>query len=108
MQRLKALVAFVMVRPRSDREIGMGKLRISIDLPEDALAISQLSRRTVGEEMRRLFFLDLVRDGRLSHAKAAELLEISLAEFLTFMARHRVSPFVIPEGELAQELRRSK
>ncbi len=86
----------------------MGKLRISIDLPEDALAISQLSRRAVGEEMRRLFFLDLVREGRLSHAKAAELLEISLAEFLTFMARHRVSPFVFPEGELEQELERAK
>lgn len=86
----------------------MGKLRIAVDLPEDALAISQLSRRAAGEEMRRLFFLDLVREGRLSHAKAAELLEISLAEFLTFMARHRVSPFVFPEGELEQELERAK
>jgi predicted HTH domain antitoxin len=86
----------------------MGKLRISIDLPEDALEISQLSRRTAGEEMRRLFFLDLVKDGRLSHAKAAELLEISLAEFLTFMARHRISPFVLSEHELAQELGRPK
>ena len=86
----------------------MAKLRISIELPEDSLAISQLSRRAAGEEMRRLFFLDLVRDGRLSHAKAAELLEISLAEFLTFMARHWVSPFVFPEGELEQELGRRK
>jgi len=86
----------------------MAKLRISIELPEDSLAISQLSRRAAGEEMRRLFFLDLVRDGRLSHAKAAELLEISLAEFLTFMARHRVSPFVFLEGELEQELGRRK
>ena len=86
----------------------MGKLRISIQLPEDALAISQLSRRAAGEEMRRLFFLDLVREGRLSHAKAAELLEISLAEFLTFMARHRVSAFVFPEGELEQELERAQ
>jgi predicted HTH domain antitoxin len=86
----------------------MGKLRISIELPEDALTISQLSRRAAGEEMRRLFFLDLVREGRLSHAKAAELLEISLAEFLMFMARHRVSPFVFPEGELEQELERIK
>lgn len=49
----------------------MGKLRISIDLPEDAL-------------------------------------EISLAEFLTFMARHRISPFVLSEHELAQELGRPK
>ena len=86
----------------------MGKLRISIDLPEDALAISQLSRRAAGEEMRRLFFLDLVREGRLSHAKAAELLEISLAEFFSFMARHRVSPFVFSEAELEQELERAK
>lgn len=86
----------------------MGKLRISIELPEDALAISQLSRRAAGEEMRRLFFLDLVREGRLSHSKAAELLEVSQAEFLAFMARHRVSPFVFAEGELEQELRPGK
>lgn len=86
----------------------MAKLRISIELPQDALTISQLSRRAAGEEMRRLFFLDLVRDGRLSHAKAAELLEISLADFFAFMARHRVSPFVFPEGELERELGRRK
>lgn len=86
----------------------MGKLRISIDLPEDALAISQLSRRAAGEEMRRLFFLDLVREGRLSHAKAAELLEISLAEFLAFMARHHISPFTFAEGELERELGHAK
>ena len=82
----------------------MAKLRISIDLPEDALAVSQLSRQAVGEEMRRLFFLDLVREGRLSHAKAAELLEISLAEFLAFMAKHHVSPFTFTEEELEREL----
>ena len=86
----------------------MGKLRISIELPEDALAISRLTRRAAGEEMRRLFFLDLVREGRLSHTKAAELLEISQAEFFAFMARHRVSPFAFTEGELEQELGRAK
>jgi len=82
----------------------MGKLRISIDLPEDALLISQLSRKAAGEEMRRLFFLHLVREGRLSHAKAAELLEISLAEFLTFMARHHVSPFAFTKEEMERKL----
>lgn len=35
-------------------------------------------------------------------------LEISLAEFLAFMARHRISPFVLTEHELAQESERSK
>lgn len=86
----------------------MGKLRISVDLPEDALAISQLSRQAAGEEMRRLFFLDLVRDGKLSHAKAAELLEMSLAEFLALMARHHVSPFVFTDEDLERELGRLK
>ena len=84
----------------------MGKLRISIELPEDALAISHLSRRAASEEMRRLFCLALVRQGRLSHTKAAELLGVSLAEFLAFMARHHVSPFTFTETELEQELER--
>ena len=58
--------------------------------------------------MRRLFFLELVREGRLAHTKAAELLEISLTEFLAFMARHQVSPFVFTEAELADELSRAR
>ena len=86
----------------------MPKLKISVDLPADALAISQLSRREVGEEMRRLFFLDLVRGGRLSYTKAAELLEVSQAEFRAFMAQHRISPFAFAEGELEAELGRAK
>ena len=86
----------------------MPKLKISIDLPEDALAISQLSRREAGEEMRRLFFVDLVLAGRLSYTKAAELLEVSQAEFLTVMARHGISPFAFGEGELAAELGRTR
>ena len=86
----------------------MRKLRISNDLPEDALAISQLSRRAAGEDMRRLCFLDLVREGRLAYSKAAELLDISQAEFLAFMTRHRVSPFAFAEGELKQELARGE
>ena len=86
----------------------MPKLKISIDLPEDALAISQLSRREAGEEMRRLFFVDLVRAGRLSYTKAAELLEVSQAEFLTVMARHGISPFAFGESELEAELGRTR
>ncbi len=53
------------------------------------MAISQLSRRAAEGELRRLFLPDLARDGRLSHAKAAELPEISLAESAAFVARHR-------------------
>ncbi len=82
----------------------METVDIHITLPEEVLALAQLGRKEVGEEMRRLLLLELVREGRVPYGKAAELLGIGQAEFLEYMAQHKISPFQFTPEELAGEL----
>jgi predicted HTH domain antitoxin len=82
----------------------MAQIDIRITLPEEVLAFARLGREEVGEEMRRLLLLELVRDGRVAYGKAAELLGTSQAEFLTYMAQHKISPFQFTPEELSEEL----
>lgn len=69
------------------------------------MTLARLGKGEVGAEMQRLLLLELVRQGKGPYGKAAELLGISQAEFLAYMARHRVSPFQFTPDELAEELR---
>ena len=55
--------------------------------------------------MGRLLPLELVREGKVSYSKVAELLGIGQAEFLQYMAQQKVSPFQFTPEELAEELR---
>jgi predicted HTH domain antitoxin len=48
--------------------------------------------------------VELVRDGRVAYGKAAELLGVSQAEFLAYMAKHKISPFQFTPDELSREL----
>lgn len=82
----------------------MAQVEIHMTLPEEVLALARLGKEEIGAEMQRLLLLELVRDGRVSYGKAAELLGVSQAEFLTYMARHQVSPFQFTPDELSKEL----
>lgn len=82
----------------------MAKIEIHITLPEEVLALTRLEKEKIGEEMRRLLLLELVREGRVPYGKAAELLGLSQVEFLEYMAKHKISPFQFTPGELAEEL----
>ena len=55
--------------------------------------------------MCRLLLLELVREGKVSYSKAAELLGIGQVEFLQYMAQHTVSPCQFTPEELAEVLR---
>jgi predicted HTH domain antitoxin len=82
----------------------MADVEIHMTLPEEVLALARLGKEEIGDEMQRLLLLELVREGRISYGKAAELLGISQAEFLAYMAKHRISPFQYTPDELAKEL----
>jgi predicted HTH domain antitoxin len=82
----------------------MAQVEIQIALPEEVLTLARLGKEEIGAEMQRLLLLELVRDGRVPYGKAAELLGISQAEFLAYMAKHQVSPFQFTPDELAKEL----
>jgi predicted HTH domain antitoxin len=82
----------------------MADVEIHMTLPEEVLVLVRLGKEEIGAEMQRLLLLELVREGRISYGKAAELLGISQAEFLAYMAKHRISPFQYTPDELAKEL----
>lgn len=82
----------------------MAQIDIHITLPDEVLTLARLGKGEIGAEMQRLLLLELVREGKASYGKAAELHGISQAEFLAYMARHQVSPFQFTTDELAEEL----
>ena len=82
----------------------MATIEVNIALPEEVLSFACLGKEEIREEMRRLLLLELVREGRLPYGKAAELLGIGQAEFLQYMAKHKVSPFLFTSEELVEEL----
>ena len=82
----------------------MSRIEIHMTLPEEVLAIAQCDKEEIAAEMQRLLLLELVREGRVAYGKAAELLGISQAEFLAYMAKHKVSPFQFTPDELSREL----
>jgi predicted HTH domain antitoxin len=82
----------------------MSRIEIHMTLPKEVLAIAQCGKEEIAAEMQRLLLIELVREGRVAYGKAAELLGISQAEFLAYMAKHRVSPFQFTPDELSKEL----
>jgi hypothetical protein len=55
-------------------------------------------REEIREEMRRLLLLELIRAGKVPYGKAAKLLGIGQAEFLQYMAPHKIPSFQFTPG----------
>ena len=76
---------------------------VTIDLPAELLALLGSE-----EEARRgakvALVLDLVRRGKLSRAKAAELLQMSLWDLPELLAQYRIPWFDYPPEDLQRDL----
>ena len=55
-------------------------------------------------EAKLLWLLEEVRSRRMGYGKAAELAGIPLAQFLSLMGQHHITPFDYGADELAREL----
>jgi predicted HTH domain antitoxin len=77
---------------------------IPVTLPEELLRASRLSKSEAPVRLKQSLALDLLRQRRLAFGKAAELLDMSQAEFLSLCAEHRISVFEFTEDELEEEL----
>jgi predicted HTH domain antitoxin len=60
--------------------------------------------RKAAEEFTQAVVLDLVRTGRISAGKGAELLHMTRHDFLDLMAAHDMSTIDYPPESLAHEL----
>ena len=81
-------------------------VRVTIELPEDAFAISRTSPDNFAKEMRLAAAVKWYEMGRLSQSKAAQLAGISRREFLDVLPRFDVTPFQVTPEELEADLLR--
>ena len=77
---------------------------VQVELPEEAFASMPWEPREISRELQALFLVEMVRQRRLPHGKAAELAGMPLMEFARLMGRQGVSVFDYDEGELAAEI----
>ena len=82
---------------------------LTIDIPTDDIPTELLQVIGTEDDARReaktALILDLVRRGKVSRARAAEFLEISLADFPAILAQYRIPWFDYSAETLHEDLR---
>src|SRR5919201_2956626 len=76
---------------------------IEILVPEEIVNLLG-SEDAVRQEVREAFILDLVRRGKVSKGKAAELLGISLWDLPDLIAQYQMPWFSYGQGELTRDI----
>lgn len=82
----------------------MQHVTITMELPKELLMLTGKGESELSLELKKLLALELVRSGVLTYGKAAELMGISQAEFMTYLGQHGISIFDYTDEELRQEL----
>ncbi len=77
---------------------------ISIELPETALLSLGKTSEDLGREILVAAVVKWFELGTISQSKAAEILEISRAEFLEILSDYRVSAWQYTKEDLDEEL----
>jgi predicted HTH domain antitoxin len=76
---------------------------IEIEVPEEIINLLG-SEEDVKKEAKEAFILDLVRRGKISKGKAAELMGISLWDLPEFLAQYHIPWFTYSNDELKKDL----
>ena len=76
---------------------------VTIELPPEVLRFLG-SEEEAGREAKVALVLDLVRRGKVSRAKAAELLEMSLWDLPALLAQYRIPWFDYSPEDLRRDL----
>lgn len=82
----------------------MSPLTVSLELPRELLSALDVSEGELNTRVLELVVLELIREGRISHGKGAELLGLSQLEFLPLLAQHNIPYFSISSDELIAEV----
>jgi len=80
------------------------KVSLTVGLPGALIPLMGLSAETLPAEIARLIAAELVRRGELTYTQAAEVLEISQAEFIAYLGAQRSSIFRLAPDELHDEV----
>ncbi|RLC14469.1 MAG: UPF0175 family protein [Deltaproteobacteria bacterium] len=82
----------------------MDMLTVTLDFPRNILGVLNIPERQIGNRFRELIALELVREGRISSGKGAEMSGMTKADFINLMARNGISCFTETPGELGDQV----
>ena len=77
---------------------------LTIDIPAELLQVIG-TEDEARREAKTALILDLVRRGKVSRARAAEFLQIALADFPALLAQYQIPWFDYPAETLHEDLR---
>lgn len=81
--------------------------RLSIDLPDEALAALQVSPEEATLEARRILAIHWYEQGRISQGTGARIAGLSRYDFLIALGEAEVSAMQLGSDELAEETSRA-
>jgi len=76
---------------------------IFIDIPDELLELLG-SEEESAKEVKQSLVLDLVRSGKVSRAKAADLLEINLWDLPEFLSKYRIPWFDYSDEQMKEDM----
>jgi predicted HTH domain antitoxin len=79
-------------------------MKVTLDIPESMFSALREPPREFVRDMRIAAAVKWYELGRISQGKAAELANVSRAEFINLLHDYGVSPFQITPEELREEL----
>ncbi|MCA9869192.1 MAG: UPF0175 family protein [Anaerolineae bacterium] len=82
----------------------MDTISVQINVPRDVFGAMDVPEVEIGQRLQELVALELVREGRISTGKGAEMLGISKWAFVQRMARHGIEYFSESPEEMSEQL----
>jgi predicted transcriptional regulator len=83
----------------------MDRVNLTVKLPKVFVPLVGVTEDALPAEIEKLLAAELVRRGSLTYAMAAELLNISQSEFITYLSAQHISIFQFAPDELREEVR---
>ncbi|MBS1252184.1 MAG: hypothetical protein MAG451_01222 [Anaerolineales bacterium] len=80
------------------------RVSVTVELPSIFVPLAGVSEESLAQEVEKLFALELVRRGALTYTRAAELVGISQAEFISYLGKQQISIFQFAPDELREEM----
>jgi predicted HTH domain antitoxin len=82
----------------------MNSVNVTISLPRDLLGALDVPTVNVERHLRELIAFELVREGRISTGKGAEMLGVSKWAFIQLLAQRGIDYFTETPDELADQV----
>lgn len=82
----------------------MDTISVHFNVPRDVFGAMDVPEAEIGQRLQELVALELVREGRISTGKGAEMLGISKWAFIQRMARRGIEYFSESPDELTEQV----